>query len=553
MKRIKYILLPILTLTIFSCDDYLDINTDPNNLPFDKIDPSKLLPAAQVGTFAVQSTNMNQLGNVFSNAWAPNVQAFTGGYSREFQLTIDNAFYNNIWDGLYRNVNNFQQIINYPNTDGKQDNYVAVAKILKAHYLQHIVDLYGDAPYTEAFKGLANLTPKYNDDQFIYRELLSELDDARELIQAANPDAENISTFDVMLGGDMTAWEKFANNIELRMLLRMSNNTGTIAAYRDGRLTDLAASNNFLLTDVKINPGYSNNNNDQLNPFFGFAIADATGTPVNNFSFITSSGHAFKSMRMATVYTTGTVPEIIPGSGVFYPNVTDPRFTRIFRNGAGATELKAVTQGSNVVDVFPVGSSAGTPGRLGLGTLNPYNLIPEIVGTGSLLDNGAKVDGYVMTESEIHFLLAEAAIRRTDFGNAADHFNAGVDATGKFLNVTDANMTNYKTEIDAKPNFGFTASTTFNEKLHAIMYQKWIALMGVNGIESYIDYTRTGYPLTPLATTATKTSKPKRLIYPVSEYVANSANVPNISPDQIFAATDKSHPFWLLGDPALGK
>ena len=73
-----------------------------------------------------------------------------------------------------------------------------------------------------------------------------------------------------------------------------------------------------------------------------------------------------------------------------------------------------------------------------------------------------------------------------------------------------------------------------------------------NGLESFIDYNRTGYPLTPLATSALQVRKPRRLMYPVSEYVANSANVPNITQDQIFAATDPSHPFWMLGDPALG-
>ena len=103
-----------------------------------------------------------------------------------------------------------------------------------------------------------------------------------------------------------------------------------------------------------------------------------------------------------------------------------------------------------------------------------------------------------------------------------------------------------------KPNFGFNIANTFNQNLHAIMYQKWASQIGVNAIESFIDYNRTGYPLTPLALNATKTRKPRRLIYPISEYVANSANVPNLTEAQIFADTDPSFPFWQLGSPALG-
>ena len=76
--------------------------------------------------------------------------------------------------------------------------------------------------------------------------------------------------------------------------------------------------------------------------------------------------------------------------------------------------------------------------------------------------------------------------------------------------------------------------------------------MGLHGVESFIEYNRTGYPATPLALTATQTRKPRRLIYPTSEYIANSGNVPNITPANIFATTDPSHPFWMLGNPALG-
>ena len=547
MKKIKF-LLPLIALSLFSCDEYLDVNTNPNELAIEKISPKSLLPAAQVGTFRVQSTTMNQLGNVFSNAWAGNVASFTGGYSREFQLTIDNAFYNGIWDGLYLNVNNFQKIIEFPNTDGRYDNYVAAAKILKAHYMQSIVDLYGDAPYDEAFSGLAVRTPKYNDDQYIYRQLLGELDSARALIAAGNPAAEDISGVDVMIHGDMAKWVKFANTIELRMLLRMSNNTGAVATYRDGRLAKLASAS-FLTTDVKINPGYSDSNDEQLNPFFGTFAFDSAHNALQNRTFVTASGHAYKSLTASSAYTTGPTPEVIPGSGIFYANVADARFGRIFTTGAGQPTRRAVTQGSNVVDVFPPSAVAGLPARVGTGIYNPNRQVPEPASILSFAGN----DGYVMTLSEVEFLLAEAALRYPAFGgagNASTHFDAGVTSSFAFFSPASG-IGSYLTTIKTKPNFGFNVANSFNQNLHAIMYQKWVSLIGINAIQSFIDYNRTGYPLTPLATTATKPIKPKRLIYPVSEYVANSANVPNLTEAQIFAATDPSHPFWMLGDPSL--
>ena len=57
------------------------------------------------------------------------------------------------------------------------------------------------------------------------------------------------------------------------------------------------------------------------------------------------------------------------------------------------------------------------------------------------------------------------------------------------------------------------------------MTQKWIALSGFNAIESFIDFTRTGYPEAHLSIIAERPARNVRLMYPTSEYSTNSANV----------------------------
>ena len=548
MKKIKF-LLPIIAFSLFSCDQYLDINDSPNNLLFDDATPSKLLPGAQVTTYRTQAINMNQLGNVFMNSWTRNVSSFGNGFDNELQLNIDNTFYSGIWDGLYRNLKNFDAIIKYPNPDGKYDNYVAAAKICKAHYMQSIVDLYGDAPYTQAWEGNTNTTPAYDDDYTIYQALIAELEGARALIQAANPAADDIAAYDVMLQGDMTRWEEFANTVELRMCLRMSNVTGAKATYRDSKLATIVGGP-FLTDNVIVNPGYSSASDPQATPAFNNFAIDIASNAQQNRTFITMTAHAYKSLQSyaTTNYPAAGSQEIISGSGVFYPNVTDARSARLFTAGAGQGGVRrAVEQGNSFVTVTTPGGAATLPGlpcRLGLiGHFNPYAQAPN-----QTIDEYSSCDGFVMTYSEACFLLAEAAARADNgeagyagFTGAQTWFDAGV--TDSFL-MKVATMGTYLTTINAKPNFGYTASTTFNQKLHAIMYQKWVALLGVNAIQSYIDYTRTGYPLTPLATNATQTRKPYRLIYPVSEYIANSANVPSITQAQAFTINSKV-PFWL--------
>ena len=556
MKNFKFII-PLIALALFSCSDYLDVNNDPNRLLLTQIGPDKLLPTAMVSAYRNQAINENQLGTLYTNGWASNVSSFTNGFTQEFQLVIDNAFYRQIFENCFLSVNNFQLIIDTPNGDHKNDNYIAASKICKAHYLQYMVDLYGDIPYTGAFKGLANASPKYNDDQFVYRQLLKELDDARALIIAANPSATDISSYDVMLNGDMAKWIDFANTIELRMLLRMSNNTGAVAAYRDARLASLQKS--FITTDVTINPGYNKSTDAQMNPFLNNFFVIAAGTAQQNYTAIAMSGHAFKCMRSSTFYNNTPVDAVV-APGVNYPGVTDIRSQLLFRG-----TMRAVTQGANFVgipsatNVDITGPGLGTPSRLGYGLANPYFFNPTpLAAVADITDFYSNAPGFVMTASESDFLQAEAELRGYSGFTAAaapGHFDAGIDASYDRLGITAQNPAlagPYKAAINTKLNYGWVAAGTFNQKLHAIMYQKWVALLGLHGIESFIEYNRTGFPVTPLAVNATQVRKPRRLIYPTSEYIANSSNVPNITSATVFAATDPSHPFWQLGNPALG-
>lgn len=547
MKKIKF-LAPILALAMFSCDNYLDINDSPNDLTFDQATPSKLLPGAQVATYRVQATTMNELGNVFMNSWTRNVQSYGSGYDKELQLIVDNSFYNGIFQGIGRNIINFQAIIDYPNPTGKYDKYIAAAKICKAHYMQYAVDLYGDVPYSQAWKGSEEITPAYDDDLAVYKDLIKNLEEARALIANNNPNAEDIAGYDVMLDGDMNRWNEFANTIQLRMCLRMSKATGSVATYRNSKLQAIV-SGPFISQSVTINPGFSGASDDQASTPFNIFAHQVDGTARANRLFIAMTGHAYKAMTSyaSTNYPAAGSQEIVPGSGVFYPNLADPRRGRLFTNGLGSVgaALRAVNQGSSAVDVStPTAVMPGAPGRIGLvGNFDLYAEHP-----GATFNDYSGASGYIMLYSESRFLLAEAAARADNgeagyagFTGAQSYFDQGV--TDSFTSRV-AVIGSYLTSINAKPYFGYTASTTFDQKLHAIMYQKWIALMGVHGIESFVDYNRTGFPYTPLSSVATQARKPYRLFYPVSEYIANAANVPSLTTSELFTINSKS-PFWL--------
>lgn len=522
MKMKKIIYLFTLTIAFVSCSDYLDVNETTNSPLAENIPARLILPGAQVSSFRIQTITMNSLGSIMSNSWAANVNSYTGANSREYTQSFDNTFYSGIWDGLYTNLSNFQKIINDPNP--KQENYKAISKILKAYYMQYIVDLYGDAPYTEAFKGQANLTPKYSDDKEIYRALVKELEEARTLIENS-PNADEATT-DVMLGGNMAKWISFANTVELRILLRQSRLTDSeTVTYRNTKLAELVALNDFITEDITINPGFSAANDDAQNPFFG-TLVNSAGQTQQTYLATTASGHlaTFLNGTQSAPYNTA--------------GLVDPRRVKMFTQISGA--VSGVIQGD--VTQIAGGTAPKTVSKLGIGITGLVSGAAN-GGNGSIV-NGSSRNGFVMLASESYFLQAEAAVRYPAIFTADAHalFNSGVAASFKFFSAqyVGANATNnlvldatpYLAASDSYNGIGWTGSS---DKVEAIITQKWLALAGIHGIEPYLDLIRTGYPLTPMATTAAPgATKPKRLLYPQSENISNTSNVPNIVLSQIF-------------------
>ena len=500
IKNVKYFL-AALSLGMVSCDNFLDINENPNQINAEDITPNLQLPGAMVAAQRVQAVTMNVLGNIWMQNWGGDVNNFTGVNIEEYNLQISNSFYTGIWDGIYPAVANFEQIINYNSTN--YDNHKAVAYILKSYYMQYIVDMYGDAPYSQAFLGQKNTTPAYDDDKAIYRDLVTNIDKGVALLYAADSADKALGTSDILFDGNVSNWLKFANTLKLRILMRQSGMTDAdTVAYL---ATQFATIQNgpFLDADAGINPGYSNSAASRLNPFYSiFYATNGNGT------------QTFNSTR-ATEY----IAKFLNGTSPTSAGVIDPRRGLLYtlvNNGSGL-KVAGATQG---LTSWPEANLS----QIGPGLFRDTNAKA----------GGADEDSYIMTLAETKFLLAEAIEKGyITTGNAKSEFDAGISASMTLLGATPGS---YLIGIDGKPGLGWNAGTN----IESIMTQKWIALNGINALESFIEYNRTGYPNIPLATTAQFPNRPRRLMYPTSELVSNSANVPSVTLNQIFV----QGPFW---------
>mgnify|MGYP000225818084 CR=1 FL=1 len=139
----------------------------------------------------------------------------------------------NVWDAFYQGGMMNVKILMDKSLNPKTyaPIYAGIAKVCMAVWLGNATDLWGAVPYTEAFKGKANLTPKYDSQQQVYDTIQSLLSSAINLLtQPPTAFDINLGTNDYIYGGNATEWIKAAWALKARYTLHLSNKNSTWAA-----------------------------------------------------------------------------------------------------------------------------------------------------------------------------------------------------------------------------------------------------------------------------------------------------------------------------------
>ncbi|MGY0408711.1 MAG: SusD/RagB family nutrient-binding outer membrane lipoprotein, partial [Polaribacter sp.] len=100
--------------------------------------------------------------------------------------------------------------------NGSNNNQIAAATILRVYYIKLMAERWGMIPYTESLQGLTNPHPKFNDQLFVYQEIMKELDGALALIKSGTIQG------DFMFQGNMDTWKKFGNTLKMVMAINLS-------------------------------------------------------------------------------------------------------------------------------------------------------------------------------------------------------------------------------------------------------------------------------------------------------------------------------------------
>ena len=446
----------LLLTALSSCKKYLDINKNPN--------------AADVPPIAglLANTTYSTANNVFS---ASNYTSYYVQYLASPSTASDVDIYNTVdpsttWYRFYNIMTDLYDMRKFAAQKGLHA-YTGVADILLALHLNMATNLWGNIPYSQAFTGVQNLTPAFDDQKALFDTAFNLLDAGIATFSQASED-ELPAASDFIHGGKYDAWIKTAHAIKARMLNQL---TKTSSYSPDAVLAELQQAYTSNSDDAQVSTF------EVRNPWAQVAVNNA-GLDLDGW---------------LSAYFVGVTKDSIY-------DVFDPRLPLI-------------------ATITRYGDYRGTPngkGRTGTGTENKESYLS--VGGWYSSDNSPL---QIITYSECKFIQAEAAFRKGDNATAYAAYMEGITANMKKMGVADTAIASYITNPVVA--VGADALT-----LQRILAEKYVACF-LNPV-TWDDMRRNDYNYKDfmLPQGAVLNTFIQRLSYPVNESSANSANVPDV-------------------------
>jgi len=497
-KSIIFIFLAA-TVLVGCSKKFLDINSNPNQPT--TVGLNVILSAALQGS-------SNDMANDFVNVTRWDAQwSRSGNYVPDVQTeeySIPNSYTDGEWTRIYLTLNAYNNLeVGAAKKIGSQF-YLGVAKLMKAFHFATLVDMYNDVPYKNAFDPLNSVHPVYDKGSDIYADLFVQIDSAIDYFELAkNTFSLQEEPFDIAYGklkditAEMDSWKKFANTLELKMMIHQSQLSGQ-AGFITSQLAKIAANGaGFIGADqsVAVNPGYTNSTN-KISPFYGaFFLVTA---PTTNVAFYRANTYAIN----------------------FYKAANDPRIGYFYDVVANTSTY--------------AGNFDGDPAAVPNAATSP-------IGPGVL--KGPVQDALLLSDFESLFLQAEAAQRGWIADDPQALYESAITQSFKYLyKGADGSIPGTLDPVadaqtyfaQAIPDVGWVSST---DKVHAIITQKWAALNGINWAEAWTDYRRTGIPDLPISSSNNHVEPkiPIRFLYPQVELNTNGANVPSLPANAQFS------------------
>ncbi len=258
MKRILTGFCALSLLLMTACNSWIDsdLNTDPT-APKDA-SFNVVLPTVQAGLAYAYGGDLGRYSSLVTQHITGVDRQHLGIYNYVLtEADIDNAWQFNLYAGPMQDL---ALMMAKARSDGSA-HYLGVSQVLMAHAIGTVTDLWGDVPYSEAFKGASGLQTKYDTQQSIYAAIQTMLDEAIVNLAAAtstlSPGAD-----DRMYGGDLALWTKAAYSLKARNTIHLLKRDAGAAAAALALLPNAFTSNaedlqfTFGTIQTEANPWY---------------------------------------------------------------------------------------------------------------------------------------------------------------------------------------------------------------------------------------------------------------------------------------------------------
>jgi hypothetical protein len=517
------VLVSVFALGTAGCDEFLDVNTNPN-AP-EHVTPNLYLPPMMHWLATSEQFDGRYIGR-YAQEWVlpqgsgttPNVYE-RHGY--EAGLDVPAQLYRDIYWNFGQNLGDMIALAE----EQERWDVVGVGHVLRAWGWLTLTDLHGEIPVLEAFTP-DQFTFKFDTQEDIYEEILRLLDLAIVNLQKTDGkvSAAYLGAGDKMYNGDRVKWLKFAYGLKARALNHYSNKPSL------DKPADVIAA-----VDLSL----ASNADDAL------FLYPNTATDNGDRNFWGTTRGNIQSFRQTT-FVVGLM------NGTQYTGAVDPRMSKILAQDS-------------------TGTYRGIDPNVGYGTLlreRPWNLWgyygTGLAGPGQqgryLFDDRAKFP--IMTYAQLQFIKAEAALRMGNQALARQAYLNGVSAHIDFVNARNAEVANPSVpQITAAEKAAFLANPAIAPAtitMSHILGQKFIAQWAWAHTELWLDLRRFHYTdIDPVSGTQVfrgwtfpasffvdNNNKPVQRIRPRynSDYVWNRAELEKIGGLQLDYHTK---PLWI--------
>jgi hypothetical protein len=513
-NRIVGLTMSICLLSTTSCDLFeLDINKNPS------------APSEASVSLLLTNVELNASAT-FAGGLNDTMMGFVGLTTSTDDFNMNNSSWNNTWNYLYYNP--FKDLQGIIDATAKQraegaanPHYEGIAKTLKAFYFGLMVDLWGDVPYSQAFRGDAAeqvLAPTFDDDKAIYDNCLALLDEA--IAHFAEKQPVTVKG-DVIYGGSAARWTAAAKSIKLKLLLNMSRSDASAVpkinaliadATKAAELIDVASEDFQFRFGTLTNP-------DDRHPMYKAGYA-------GGLAAYTYFGHQFMYEMLANddprrpfYFKRQTTQVLSPDDATQKQTMpcsqrTDCKYgyfprSNFVANGVFGVDADQLTDNQKQFLAGFFGRDRSDPS--GVPNDAAFRTNVGVYPAGGLYDDGAEAGGGnkgrgngifpMLTSWMVKLHMIEAILVHGSPGDARALFQAAMEEQmdkvsneGTTLDadadpIDDADRDDYIANVMAD----YDAASGSSAKLRVVLKQAWFMNFG-NGYEVYNAFRRTGYP-----------------------------------------------------------